>query len=224
MAMIDCPLCGRRSKPSIIAGQCLLCWRKAEWKALPPTERERRTVAVVHERYKAAELSHLPKTLAAQLMGAHPTDSIFLWGNEGRGKTYAAAALAREWLAQGYYVERETWDRLCLRLRDTMNPKATQTEWAVIEPLLAADKLILEDIGTTVSVGKIESDFSLRTLLVILDSRSEDCLQTLLTSNKPVEEIAKSFDPRIASRIHQGTIIHKTGDDRRRKKEQSSEA
>lgn len=176
-------------------------------------------MAVVHERYKNAEMEHLSTGLADQLRGAKPTDSVFIWGNEGRGKTYAAAALAREWLAQGYYIERETWDRLCLRLRDTMNPKATQTEWAVIEPLLAADKLILEDIGTTVSVGKVESDFSLRTLLVILDSRSEDCLQTVMTSNKPVEEIAKSFDPRIASRIRQGVIIHKTGDDQRRKKE-----
>jgi len=40
----------------------------------------------------------------------------------------------------------------------------------VIKPLLAADKLFIEDVGTTVSMGKQESDFSLRTFLVILES------------------------------------------------------
>lgn len=218
-AMIDCGLCGKHGRPSISTGVCLRCFRAMEWKVLPDSEKERRLLALVHERYLRSSLADLPEAMVKEIRSAPEQECIFIWGPEGRGKTYAAAALAREWLAAGYTVEREKWFRLCLRLQDTMNPHATETQWTVIQPLLVADKLILEDIGTVVSVGRLESDFSLRTLLLILDDRCEDCLQTVMTSNKPVEEIARSFDPRVASRIRQGTIIHKTGEDHRIRKD-----
>jgi len=217
--MIDCPKCGKHRRRSLIPSLCGVCFRQIEFEHLPEQEREARVVAVVRERYRAARMEYLPAGLRQQLEAAPDAESVYLWGLPGTGKTYALAAMARKHITDGFHVERETWERLCLRIRDTFKPQARETEWSIIEPYLLADKLILEDIGTTVSVGKQETDFSLRVLLLILDSRSEDCLQTLLTGNKPIEELAKSFDARIASRLRQGVIVHKTGTDKRGCKE-----
>ena len=105
-----------------------------------------------------------------------------------------------------------------LKIRDTFKSNAKQTEWEVIKEYLDADKVFIEDIGTTKSEGNIESDFSVRTLLVLLDHRLEHCLPVFLTTNRTVEEIGKTFDERIASRLVQMCeIIKLTGEDRRKK-------
>lgn len=182
---------------------------------MPAERQEECVVAVVRERFRHATLETLADKLRITLEGAPETESVYVWGTPGTGKTWALAALARRRIEQGYRVIRETWERLCLRIRDTYKPNARESEWTIIEPLCECDLLLLEDIGTTTSVGRQETDFGLRTLLVIIDSRYEDCLPTLISGNKPVEEIAKSFDARIASRLKQGLIINKTGKDKR---------
>ena len=86
----------------------------------------------------------------------------------------------------------------------------------VVEQMTIADKLFIEDIGTTVSGDKQESDFSVRTLMIIINRRLEDMKATFLTTNKSLEKLSQSFDSRIASRITQGCeIIKLTGEDRR---------
>jgi len=213
--MTDCQKCQRRRRPSLVPGLCIVCFRRIEFEKLPPEQQRDRFSALVHARYVDAEIEDLPGSLGSQLVNSPDTESIYLWGPPGTGKTYAFAAMAKRYVRMGFNVQRETWERLCLRIRDTFNPRATETEWGIVEPYLRADKLILEDIGTTVSTGRQETDFAVRVLLLILDSRNEDCLQTLITGNKPVNELERSFDARIASRLRQGTIIAKTGRDRR---------
>lgn len=82
---------------------------------------------------------------------------------------------------------------------------------------MCGDKLFIEDVGTTVSLDKQESDFSLRTFLVLLDQRLEACQPTFITTNKTLEQLGRCFDDRIASRLIQACkIIKLTGADRRR--------
>lgn len=124
-----------------------------------------------------------------------------LWGTPGSGKTYAMAALAKSYIASGFIVRREHWEMLCLKLRDTFNPSAKQTEWQIIEPLVNCDKLFLEDIGTSKRMETKESDFSVRTLQVLIDIRMEHCRSTFVTTNKSIETLSASFDERIADRL-----------------------
>lgn len=127
-------------------------------------------------------------------------------------------AFASDLWDNGWQVVRVAYDMLMLQIRDTYKPGAKQTELGVIQPLIDAEKLIIEDVGVTVSVGAQESDFSLRTFLVLLDQRLEHCRATYITSNKSVEEIGKSFDARVASRLRQACeIVQLTGKDRRAK-------
>ena len=106
---------------------------------------------------------------------------------------------------------------LCLEIRDTFKPKATDTEYAVIKKYLKPEVLFIEDVGTTKTIGEHETDFSRRTFLVLLDQRLEQCQPTYITSNKNVEDLGKSFDSRIASRIQQACeVCFLAGKDRRR--------
>lgn len=167
---------------------------------MPPEQQILRYSEIVPERYMAARVEHLNPSLKNAFSG-DMVNGVLLWGTPGSGKTYAMSALARRFIASGFTVKRMHYEVLCLMLRDTFNPKATDTEWSIIEPLLNCDKLFIEDLGVTKSIGEKETDFSLRTFLVILDIRLENCRPTFITTNKSVENLEDSFDKRIGDRL-----------------------
>jgi DNA replication protein DnaC len=169
--------------------------------------------------FQEARLEHLSGALQDKIRNLPADKGLLFWGEPGVGKSYAMAALMRYLLFENCEVKRISYEMLCLQLRDTYKPGSTKTELDVIEPLVAAEKLFIEDVGTTVSTGQQESDFSLRTFLVLLDQRLENCRPTFITTNKSIEEFGKSFDQRIASRLQQACeIVHLTGEDRRTSK------
>lgn len=170
----------------------------------------------IPERYQGAELSDLPKCLVEQFIQLADDMGLLLWGEPGRGKTYSAAAFAKYLWFQGWDFKRLSFDSLMLAIRDTYKPAATETELSVITPLIEVGKLFLEDVGTTVSLGSQESDFSLRIFVQILDKRIEHGRATFVTTNKSIEELGRSFDARVASRLHQACeVIKLTGTDKR---------
>ena len=177
-------------------------------KPIPPS--------IVPERYESARLEHLPEAVQKAYRTLKDEEGIMLWGPAGTGKTYAMCAFAKELWQSGYELHRTSYDLLMLKIRDTYKPKAERTEYQVIKDLVDADKLIIEDLGTTVATENQESDFSLRTLLIVLDQRLERCRATYVTSNKNIEEIRNSFDSRIASRLTQACqVVQLTGKDKR---------
>ncbi len=195
---------------------CAVCHRRKMYEGLPAAEQEAVIAAVVPSRYLGARLEHLPDALQLAMGDLREDEGLLLWGSPGAGKTYAMAALARHYLAAGYNVQRIGFEMLLLRIRDTYKPASKETELGLVQPLIDADKLFIEDVGTTVSLDKQESDFSLRTFLVLLDRRLEACQPTFITTNKPVEQLGKSFDDRVASRLIQACkIIRLEGKDRR---------
>jgi len=166
--------------------------------------------------YATAQLQDLSDKFQEKIQQLPDDKGLLLWGIQGVGKSYAMAALMRYFFIEGFDVVQVSYEMLCLQVRDTFKAGSTKGEIDVIKPLLAPDKLFIEDVGTTVSIGQQESDFSLRTFLVILDKRLRDCRPTFITTNKSVEELGKSFDARIASRLQQACeIVHLTGEDRR---------
>ena len=143
-------------------------------------------------------------------------EGLLLWGAPGVGKTHAMAAIGRYIVTRGGRCRRMTYEMLALQIRDTFKANSTKTELGVIQPLLDCQFLFIEDVGTTVSSGSQESDFSLRTLLVILDHRLEQRRPTFLTSNKSVEGLRQTFDARIASRLQAFMVIQMAGADKRK--------
>lgn len=208
-----CPDCGK-TKLEGLSVRCWQCGRAAERQkpgAEPPF--------CIPARYQAARIGDLPKGLVGTY-SALPSDvGTYLWGRPGIGKTHATCAyLMDRWLA-GQEIARCVWETLLLEMRGTFGIGNKGSEIKKLDPLMRAEVLAIEDVGTTVSPGQTESDFSLKTLLVLIDYRLENMKPTFITSNKPPEEIGRSFDDRIASRIMQACeVVELTGPDRRRVK------
>jgi len=180
---------------------------------MPIDAQRQEFLSVVPEKFIESDMSHLPGKLAITIRDA---ENVILWGPPGVGKTYSLCALAKELIAYGFICKRINYELLCLLLRDTFKPNSRNSEWDIIEPLINCDKLFIEDVGTTKSIDSKESDFSLRTLLVLIDVRLERCRPTYITSNKSVENLTKSFDARIGDRLSLYTIIKMEGKSKRK--------
>lgn len=223
-----CEKCGRRnayeeyssgqSRRHKWCPQCIMAWQRAAGRTGPFIRDTCRLEDVIPPRYRQARRDDLSAALV-EVFDRLPDDrGLFLWGTPGTGKTHATAAFAKDFYAAGWNVARITYEMLCLRIRDTFKAGSKETEFDVISSLVAADKLIVEDVGTTVSAGSQETDFSLRTFLVLLDQRLEHCRATFVTSNKSIEDIRASFDDRVASRLMQACeVLHLKGEDRRQR-------
>lgn len=209
-----CEKCQIRAADGLLGKLCHICQRTIQYKALPTEQQEKLLLETIPERYIKAEVSDLSPALQA-VFNKEIDTGILLWGAAGVGKTYAMSALAKKYIIEGFIVERIHYELLCLRLRDTFNPKATQTEWGIIQPFLNCDKLFIEDVGTTKSIGSLESDFSLKTFLVLLDMRLEHYRPTFVTSNKSVENLTSSFDERIGDRLRIFNVFRLSGKSKR---------
>ncbi|MFA6187448.1 MAG: DnaA/Hda family protein [Phycisphaerae bacterium] len=188
------------------------CQKKLQW--------EHQLSQILPPLFIKAHLRDLQQPLCERILTLRPEQGLFLWGDVGTGKSHAMAAIARYYITKNKSVRRIRYDSLLLKIRDTYKNKS-ESELTVVTPLVDADILILEDIGTTVGSGTQESDFSIRTFLLLLDARLEDCKPTFLTSNKPQAVIERSFDARVASRLAATLGVMKlSGIDRRRQTRQ----
>lgn len=125
-----------------------------------------------------------------------------LYGPVGVGKSYSLCALARYLITRGRSCVRIGFEQLCLEIRDTFGNISGRSELQIVEPLINADILIIEDVGSGRSIGQVETDFSNRVFLYLLDTRLEACKPIFLSTNKTVNNLASGFDERIASRLN----------------------
>lgn len=172
----------------------------------PPAEIELSEVPI---RYREAKLKDSPIELNA-------SDSCFFFSaNPGTGKTH---------LAWAYYIQERlkneksrplfsTAGALQLRLRASMDTNQ-ETENSIIKDYSTRKLVVLDDLGGLRQ--STASDYSLSMIFEILNERYSWKKQTIITSNKSLEEIEKSFDARIASRIYGWCkVIELSGEDRR---------
>ncbi len=133
---------------------------------------------------------------------ANPVNSLYLYGEVGRGKTFAACAIGNELLRRGKAVRFEMVSELLLDLWDTFSAEGV-SEKSVLQPLCDAQFLILDELGDLArNRDRTASAFSASRILTLLDSRWRTGKPTILTSNLSLEELEKWVDdPRIASRI-----------------------
>lgn len=102
-------------------------------------------------------------------------------------------------------------DEMFRVIKDSFNnPAAVFTEKKVIDMLIDADLLVLDDLGA--ETGAISSDkqataFTIRILYSIMNGRSDK--PTIITTNLNTRGIAELYDSKLASRMLRGTKEHK---------------
>ena len=178
-------------------------------------EIEDRIDRIIPPKCRPAELSDLPGELVESFNSLSGGQGVYLWGDVGVGKTWAMAALAKHYIRKRKWVKRVVWGHLLYHIKRTYNNNAL-SEYDVIQPLMDAHKLFLEDAGSTTNLNEHESSFAIRVLQMLLDYRVEHELPLFITSNISIENLALSFDERIASRIQGDCIVARLeGTDRR---------
>ena len=118
-----------------------------------------------------------------------PARGLLLLGPSGVGKTHIAVAALREIVVThavpAVYFDTRT---LLATLRASFNPPAGGTAAAVLERVLGAALLVLDDLG-----AERPTEWVLETMSVVLNTRYSENRPTILTSN--YEDLSDRGDP-----------------------------
>lgn len=133
-------------------------------------------------------------------------------GPVGTGKTHLAAAIARSMLTPARFsLEFLHARKLFRRLWECFGDDAKRPEQEAIDELTKCLVLVIDDLGHE---GRV-SEAVVGALHEILTIRNGEYRTTIVTTNLTLDEIAKAYDPSIASRIGGWAQIVLVGDDRR---------
>ena len=124
--------------------------------------------------------------------------NLLFVGNTGLGKTFLSACIARTVADRGFSVAYETAAHLFAKLeRAKFEPSEESRREA--DKLLSCDLLILDDLGT-----EMPGVFVTAALYSLLNDRLLLGRPMVISTNLNVDEIARRYNPQIASRLHGG--------------------
>ncbi len=103
---------------------------------------------------------------------------LLLMGPCGVGKTHLIVAALKEIVVRGHSGLFYDYRELLKEIQDSYNPESQSTEMGVLEPVLKAEVLVLDDLGSSKP-----SPWALETVGHILNSRYNEKRATLLTTN-----------------------------------------
>lgn len=125
--------------------------------------------------------------VAEKMIGA----SLFIYGPPGAGKSvFSSMILKARWRRglPGIFV---SYPQFIFRCQSNYDNAKFE-----IKHMMTAKMLVLDDFGQ-----EKYSEFVHQTSYLIIDSRLSNQLQTVITSNKSLDDISTLIDPAIASRI-----------------------
>lgn len=132
--------------------------------------------------------------------------SLFVTGANGVGKTCYAAKILMEIRKQfpmsiSAFITPEAFTRVARQL--------DQGD-VVFEQWTRGNPIVLDDIGAARATPHVTEK-----LVHLLMNRYENRKKTIITTNMTVSEFAHHVDPRIASRLQEGMMLHMGGKDLR---------
>ena len=149
----------------------------------------------------------------AKELAAGGSGSVFFTGCCGSGKTHLAVGILKEAQKTGFSGRAlfVTVPDFIADLRDAIS--SNRSEQTVFGRLDRRALVVLDDLGA----GKI-SEYAAQSIFLLLDRCYMGEVPTITTSNLSLEQIEKTIDPRVASRLSEGTVIRLDMPDFRRKR------
>jgi len=161
---------------------------------------------VIPKRYKDASVEMLVVSTEIQEKATHwvknPGASLILTGRPGSGKTHTMYAMANGLLKKYhesniYFFKAKGVDDRILQEIDTY-----KNANYFISMLCEAPFLFLDDLGVEKTTERAGKD-----MLHIIDSRSEEMLPTVISTNLAAQEIEKHYGGRFLSRLKEYEIL-----------------
>lgn len=122
------------------------------------------------------------------------SDSLFMIGKTGLGKTHLSLAIAKTVLGKGYNIAYDSVVNYFRKIEKEHFGRADNED--TLDLLINADLVILDDLGT-----ENKSSFYESVLYTIINSRINRNSPTIINSNLPLEQIKNKYDERIISRL-----------------------
>ncbi|MGN0654471.1 MAG: ATP-binding protein [Oscillospiraceae bacterium] len=134
------------------------------------------------------------------------SESLFMCGETGLGKTHLSLSIAKEVIARGYNV---AYDSIINYLNAIEREHFGKSDNDTLSAITSVDLLILDDLG-----AEFNSPFYNSTVYNIINTRINKRLPTIISSNLTSDAVAERYDDRIASRIFgEYTYLRFVGDD-----------
>lgn len=139
---------------------------------------------------------------------------FFLYGPTGAGKSYQAACILTEIAKRRNQREEGHWVNIPKLLHQIKRSFGTKEE-DLIEKYSTASLICLDDFGIEQS-----SEWVMQTLYIIINSRYEEMLTTVITSNLSFSQLSEKMkDNRLISRISSMChLVELNSTDRRKRK------
>ncbi|MBQ5317680.1 MAG: ATP-binding protein [Oscillospiraceae bacterium] len=124
------------------------------------------------------------------------SDSLFILGQTGIGKTHISLSIAKEVSEKGYTVAYGSLLNYLRIIEKEHFGRTTNSENDTLQILIDADLLILDDLGS-----EFQTNFYESTLYNIINTRINLGLPTIISSNLSAEELQRHYNERIISRL-----------------------
>ena len=128
---------------------------------------------------------------------ADHSDNLLLSGEPGLGKTFLSACIAREVSKKGFSVVYDTAAHVFAQFEaDRFRWEGEEAAREDVERYLNCDLLIMDDLGTEMLTGFVQS-----TLYQIVNERLIDGKNTVINTNLSPEELGKRYGAQLRSRL-----------------------
>ncbi|MCM1024403.1 MAG: ATP-binding protein [Prevotella sp.] len=124
------------------------------------------------------------------------SESLFLLGKTGIGKTHISLSVAKEVVKKGYTVAYGSLLNYLRMIEKEHFGRAENSETDTLQVLISADLLILDDLGSEFRTSFYES-----ALYNIINSRINLGVPTVISSNLSAAELQRNYNDRIISRL-----------------------
>lgn len=135
----------------------------------------------------------------------YTTQGLLLSGTVGTGKTHLSFAVGRQLAAKGFWPYRKSFVDVCLAIKRSWRAEISE-ENRIKEPLLKDSPIILDDLGAEAR-EKTEQGWISELLFEIVQTRYEQELPTIITTNLTLGELSQRYGERTASRISEMCIV-----------------